>query len=178
MRDGKTGTAGERGMPATATGMRIPCRRHGFSCGSMPEPGNPNLQKRRTFLRRSPRKRFVSLWRQHLSRRFSGIGALPKKGSLRHRWQQRSQPPRETIRIRRPRLCRSACWDKRIERKAQKPRSPSYHRIRGLPKKAVKRIAAEIAGPKGIRLFRTPAEKRRPRTQDRIRQSSPPTGPR
>ena len=83
-----------------------------------------------------------------------------------------------TIRIRRPRMCRSACWDKRIERKAQKPRRPSYHRIRGLPKKAVKRIAAEMAGPKGIRLFRIPAEKRRPRTQDRIRQSSPPTGPR
>ena len=60
----------------------------------------------------------------------------------------------------------------------QKPRRPSYHRIRGLPKKAVKRIAAEMAGPKGIRLFRIPAEKRRPRTQDRIRQSSPPTGPR
>lgn len=61
---------------------------------------------------------------------------------------------------------------------SQKPRRPSYQRIRGLPKKAVKRIAAEMEGPKGIRLFRVRAEKRRPRTQDRIRHRSPPTGPR
>lgn len=178
MRDGKTGTAGERGMPAAAAGMRTPCRRHGFSVDQCRSQAIPTCRNEERSCAEAPaRGRFLyggstchgafPLWGHCQRRGLCGI-AGSKDPSL-------SGKPFESAA---PGCAGPLAGTSASNGETQKPRRPSYHRIRGLPKKAVKRIAAEMAGPKGIRLFRIPAEKRRPRTQDRIRQSSPPTGPR